>query len=195
MSSTIDKPTEIMAYATSGREFEVMRELSYLGVDYWPGRKIEFERRGKSRIAEPFEYAALPNYLRISAPWHLISAVMDIRHLSRTIKFLGAGDLKEWAKFQAESDARYAKAKAIIAEHHRMADANASRQEIINLIAQYKAGDALEISGGAFAGMLASFGRMAVKPGTSHPMVEAKLEIFGRETAVSLDPLDVRKAG
>ena len=194
MNAMIDKPTEIMAYATTGREFEVMCELSFLGVDYWPGRKIEFERRGKSRIAEPFEYAALPNYLRISAPWHLMSSIMDIRYLSRTIKFLGAGDLKEWGRFQAEADARYAHAKAIIAEHGRLADAHASRQEIINLIAQYKAGDGLEISGGAFAGMLATFGRMVVKPGTAHPMVEAQVQIFGRDTPISLDPLDVRRA-
>ena len=187
--------TEIMAYATTGREFEVMADLAKLGVACWNGKRIVFERRGKSRIAEPYEYPALPNYLRISAPWHLISDIMDIRYLSRTIKFLNREDLKHWAAFQGAADAETAKAAAVIAEHGRMAAAHASRQEIINLIAQYKAGDALEISGGAFAGMLATFGRMAVKPGTTFPMVEAQVQIFGRETPIALDPLDVRRAG
>ena len=186
---------EIMAYATTGREFEVMADLAEMRVQHWDGRRIEFERRGKQRVAEPFEYPALPNYLRISAPRHLISDVMDIRHLSRTLKFLHAGDVRSWQAFQDASDARLAQARAIVAERARMAAVNASRQDIINMIAQYKTGDLLEISGGAFAGMLAKFGRMVVKPGTSHPMVEARVQLFGRETAAAIDPLDVRKAG
>ena len=186
---------EIMAYATTGREFEVMADLAAIGVAHWDGRRIEFERRGKHRIAEPFEYPALPNYLRISAPRHMISDVMDIRHLSRTLKFLHSADVRSWQAFQTASDARLAQAQAIVAERERMKSANASRQGIISLIAQYKTGDLLEISGGAFAGMLATFGRMVVKPGTSHPMVEARVQLFGRETAAAIDPLDVRKAG
>lgn len=185
----------IMAYATTGREFEVMDDLAAIGVDYWRGKRIEFERRGKSRIAEPFEYPALPNYLHISAPFYRVSDIMNIRHLSRTIKFLHPSDVRGWQVFQNASDSRYAEAQKVIIERERMSLANASRQDMINLIAQYKAGDALEISGGAFAGMLATFGRMVVKPGTAHPMVEANVRIFDRDVPTAVDPLDVRKAG
>ena len=187
--------TEIMAYATTGREFEVMADLAALGVAHWPGRRIEFERRGKSRVAEPFEYPALPNYLRITAPSHMLSDIMDIRHLSRTIKFLRLPeDVRSWQRFQDEADARYAEAKRIIAERDRLSAAKASRQEIINVIAQYKAGEPLEIADGPFAGMLATFGRMVVKPGTSFPMVEATVQIFGRDNDIAVDPLSVRRA-
>lgn len=186
---------EIMAYATGGREFEVMGDLDEMGVTYWHGKRIEFERRGKSRIAEPFEYPALPNYLHITAPFHMVSDIMDIRHLSRTIKFLHAADVRGWQAFERAADARLDEAQRVILERERLTLANASRQDIINTIAQYKAGEAIEISGGAFAGMLATFGRMVVKPGTAHPMVEAKVELFGGKTTATLDPLAVRKAG
>jgi len=186
---------EIMAYATTGREFEVMDDLAGMGATYWHGKRIEFERRGKSRIADPYEYPALPNYIHITAPWAQVSAIMDIRHLSRTIKFLHKVDVASWTRFQQASDARLAEAQSIIAERERMETAKASRQDIINIIGQYKIGDPLEISSGAFAGMLATFGRMALKPGTAHPMVEARVQLFGRETIASVDPLDVRKVG
>ena len=208
---------EIMAYATSGREFEVMDELSDMGITYWHGKRIEFERRGKSRIAEPFEYPALPNYLHITAPFHLVSDIMYIRHLSRTIKFLHAADVRGWQVFERAADARLAEAQGIVDERKRMeaehgaavlamqkrhesrqaelAAAKALRQSIINLISGYSAGDALEITGGPFKGMLATFGRMVVKLGTAHPMVEASVQIFGRDTPADFDPLDVRKAG
>jgi len=186
--------TEIMAYATTGREFEVMADLAALGISHWPGKRIEFERRGKSRVAEPFEYPALPNYLRITAPSHMLADIMDIRHLSRTIKFLLPSDVRSWQRFQAEADARLADARRIIAERDRLSAANASRQEIINVIAQYKSGDPLEIADGPFAGMLATFGRMVVKPGTSFPMVQATVQIFGRDNDIAVDPLSVRRA-
>ena len=187
--------TEIMAYATTGREFEVMADLSELGVTHWPGMRIEFERRGKSRIADPYVYPALPNYLHITAPFSMLSAIMDIRHLSRTVKFLHRADVASWQAFQRASDARLTAAQHIIAERDRMATAKASRQDIINLISTYKAGDALEISSGAFAGMLATFGRMVVKPGNLFPMVEASVQLFGQEVLTDIDPLNVRKAG
>jgi len=185
----------IMAYATTGREFEVMDDLASIGVECWQGKRIEFERRGKSRIAEPFEYPALPNYIHITAPFHRVSDIMDIRHLSRTVKFMHEADVMGWQVFKRAAEARLAEAQRIIAERARMDAAKASRQDVINLISSYKFGDALEIQGGAFAGMLATFGRMVVKPGTAHPMVEAKVQLFGGEVAAALDPLDVRKAG
>jgi len=186
---------EIMGYAQGGCEFEVMADLRAIGVTCWNGKRVEFERRGKERIAQPFEYPALPNYLHITAPFCMVSDIMDIRHLSRTIKFLHPADVRSWQVFERAADARYAEAQRVILERERMSLANASRQDMINIIAQYKAGDALEISGGAFAGMLATFGRMVVKPGTSHPMVEAKVQMFGGEVATAVDPLDVRRAG
>jgi hypothetical protein len=185
---------DIMAYATTGREFEVMGDLASIGVDYWHGKRIEFERRGKARIAEPFEYPALPNYIHITAPFHRVSDIMDIRHLSRTVKFMHDTDARGWHVFQRAADARYAEAKRIVMERDMLSLANASRQDMINLIAQYKAGDTLEISGGAFAGMLATFGRMVVKAGTAYPMVEARVNMFGGEVSAAVDPLDVRRA-
>jgi transcription antitermination factor NusG len=186
---------EIMAYASGGREFEVMADLQALGVKYWHGKRVEFQRRGKSRVAEPFEYPALPNYLHVSAPFCILSSIMDIRHLSRTVKFMHEADVRGWQAFERAADARYAEAQAVNLERQRLTLANASRQDITNAIAQYKAGDALEMAGGAFEGMLATFGRMVQRPGADHPMVEVNLEIFGRETTTTVDPLVVRKAG
>ena len=186
---------QIMAYATTGREFEAMDDLDAIGVDHWRGTRIEFERRGKSRVAEPYSYPALPNYIWITAPHHLLSDVMDVRHISRTVKFLGASDVASWRRFQREAEARLAEAQGIIERRKIMEAANADRRQIINLMAGYKRGDTLQIDGGAFAGMLATFSRMVVKAGERHPMIEAEIDIFGGKTTAAIEPLHVRRAG
>jgi transcription antitermination factor NusG len=189
------KDLQIMAYTTTGREFEAMDDLDAIGIDRWRGTRIEFERRGKSRVAEPYSYPALPNYIWITAPHHRLADVMDVRHISRTVKFMTLADVASWQRFQREAEARLAEAQGIIERRKIMEAASADRQQIINLMAGYKRGDTLKIDGGAFAGMLATFSRMVINRGERHPMIEAEIEMFGGKTTAAIDALHVRRAG
>ena len=44
-----------LGFAVTGKEFVAMDDLRRFGIDHWRGVRIEFERRGKQRTAEPHE--------------------------------------------------------------------------------------------------------------------------------------------
>lgn len=171
---------DLMGYATGGKEFAVMDDLAKLDVTHWRGTRIEFERRGNVRTAEPYEYPALPNYVWITCDWGQLHRVLSVKHLSPLVRFMTRADVAGFAAFRRQAEARLAEARRIIGNR--------------DAIVAYRKGERLEIRDGAFAGALAEFGRMVIKTGQLFPQIEAEVELFGRKARMLLDPLDVRRA-
>lgn len=170
--------TDILAYAATGKELHVMDALAEAAIPYWRGIRIDFERRGKSRIAQPYTYPVLQNYLWITTDD--LYPLSSIKHLSRTMQFLTPGSVKEFQAFANKADAAATEALRI-----------AGNRE---LIAQYKAGETIRITAGAFEGQFASFKALVNGPHLLHPMIRAEVQIFGRATQVDVDPLNTAKA-
>lgn len=171
---------DILGYARTGREFEVMADLADLGVEFWRGERIEFERRGKQRTPDAYTYPALPNYIWIRPTHHQMHLMVSIRHMAPTVKFLSRGAVRHFEAFRARAEKMAGEARRIVG--NRAA------------ITQYQAGERLEIRDGAFAGELATFARLVEHSWLMHPMFEVERELFGRMVRFEVDPLSVRKA-
>lgn len=171
-----------IAYAWTGKEFEVMDELTRLGIPHWRGERIEFKRLGRNRTAEPYTYPALPNYVWIQPTMEQRHRLHEVRHLSPTMLWLIPSAVQAMEAFRDAADARLAEANAIIAR------AEARREAIV----QYNAGDMLEIRDGVLRGMLGRFESLV--RGQEHPLIEATVSMMGREVVTRIDPLNVRAA-
>lgn len=171
---------DLLGYATTGKEFEVMDQLAALGIQHWRGERIEFERKGKVRTAEPYTYPALPNYVWITATHGQLHRVVSIKHLFPTVQFMARGDVAGFEAFRRSAEARLAEANRIIG--NRAA------------ISAYRKGEKLEIRDGSLAGKLARFSRMIHSANEQFPQIEAEMELFGMVTKIKVDPLSVRRA-
>ena len=169
--------TAILAYATTGKELHVMDALTDACIPHWRGIRIDFERRGKSRIAQPYTYPVLPNYIHITTDD--LYPLSKIKHLSRTVQFLTRGGVASFQAFTAKADAAATEALRIVG----------NRQAI----AQFKANEEIKIIAGAFAGQFASFKAIINPSHMHHPLISAEIQIFGRATNVTLDPLNTAK--
>lgn len=191
-----------LAYATSGKEFEVADKLASLGFTVWCGRRIDFIRKGKRRRPEAVEKPKLPNYLFLTLTpdeWHDLRR-REVKHLAQTMYQLTARDIagrppvknKEgvlidpgWiglAAFKEQVDAAHAEGQRI-AKNNDIAE-----------MAQYRAGQRLVDLTGTFADVCLTFRRMVERAHETYPKVEADMEMFGRMTRVYLDPISVKAA-
>lgn len=173
-----------LAYATSGKEFEVANKLSSLGFTVWCGRSITFARKGKRRRPEAIEKPKLPNYLFLTLTpdqWHDLHR-RDVKHLASTFYQLRRDDEKALAAFRHEVDAAHAEGRRI------------ARNNDLAEIAEYKRGQALVDLTGTFGEAVLRFRRMVERAHELHPKIEAEMDFMGRSVRVELDPLDVRAA-
>ena len=174
--------TVYLAYATTGKEFEVADKLAADGFDVWLARKIDFIRRGKRRRPDPVERPRLPNYLFLSltdAEWHRLHQNVP-KYLAGTMYALRRDDERELDRFRGASDTEYAKAQKA-----------AQNQEAI---AEYVRGQRIVDVTGTFGDACLTFRRMVERAQDLHPRIEAEMEMLGRVVKVELDPLDVRAA-
>lgn len=169
-----------LGYARTGKEFEVMDALARLGINHWRGERIEFERRGRNRTADPYTYPALPNYVWIGPEPRQVHLLVTIPHLARTFLTLTEASGNAMRAFADMAERRKAEARRIIGNREA--------------ISGYQAGDVLEIRDGPFAGQLARFERMVQAAHDYYPTIAAHMEVMGRAVAVTLDPLNVRRA-
>lgn len=174
------EPLDWLAYARTGKEFAVMDDLADLGIAHWRGERIEFERRGKNRTAEPYRYPALPNYIWIRPLPQQVHSLASIEFMARTFHFLSAHSAREMERFRRMAEARKLEAERIIGNR--------------DAIAEYQAGQKLEISDGPFAGELATFCRIVHRSGELFPKIKAEMSLMGALVPIELDPLSVRKA-
>lgn len=198
-----------LGYAITGKEFVAMEDLTRFGIDHWRGVRIEFERRGKQRTAEPHEYPALRNYIWIRPTLRQIRFLSDVRFLGRTFHMMLPSTVDRFRVFCGEVEAREAEARKIIAaqeEAKRVAQEKARTAEsrkaalaakkalIKAAIAEYKYGDQIIIRDGVLAGELATFKRLVQGAHDLIPYIEAEIELMGRSTLLKVDPLAVRRA-
>ena len=199
----------LLAYAITGKEFVAMDDLTRFGIDHWRGVRIEFERRGKQRTAEPHEYPAIHNYIWLRPTHQQMQHLSSVRFLGSTFHFLGKHAIADLMRFQSEIAEKEAEARAIIAEQEKAlalaqdkakaaetkrAEMAAQRAIIKAKLAEYAAGDPIQIREGVLAGEMATFKRLVQGANDVFPFVEAEIQMFGRATTIRVDPLDVRRA-
>lgn len=204
-----DRKMNLLAYAITGKEFVAMDDLTRYGIDHWRGVRIEFERRGKQRTAEPHEYPAIHNYIWLRPEPEQMRHLSGVRFLGSTFHFLGPRAITDLQRFQREVEAKEAEARAIIVEQERAmeiakdkaraaeskrAEMAAQRAMIKASLAEYAAGDPIIIRDGILAGEMATFKRLVQGAKDVFPFVEAEMEMLGRITTVKIDPLAVRRA-
>ena len=191
-----------LGYAITGKELVAMEDLDRFGIKYWKGLRIEFERRGKVRTAEPFEYAALPNYIWIQPEAHQVARLSEVRFLGHTFRQMHSHMVREFAIFRDKIEAKEAEARALIEERKKLAEA-AKRKEADaakrmalyrTAIAAYQEVALIEIREGPLAGELAKFKRLVQGASEPFPRIEAEMQMMGQLISVKLDPLSVCKA-
>lgn len=168
-----------LAYAKTGKEFEVEDELRALDIPVWCARVIECKRSGKRRKAEYHEMPKLPNYLFAELTPTTFYEAIAVKHLYPFLYALGESDRRNLASFKREVDADYA-------------EADRARRRGERIVAEYAPGDAIMAVQGPFRDVLLRFRRVIEN---SEPITyEAEMQLFGRVTRVHVDPLDLRRA-
>lgn len=170
-----------IGYAKSGKELDVEAELRTMGIQAEVPRMVEAIRRGKRRYAEPVVSALFPNVIAISCTdddWHRIRTV---KHLARTT--YGMCEKTYLRELRPCLDA------AAQEYRNRMTAIQAGQR-----VEEYAEGDRLRIMGGPFADQVAVFRRIIESANDIFPKLEADLELFGRISRVSLDPINARRA-
>lgn len=178
-----DRKMNLLAYAITGKEFVAMDDLTRYGIDHWRGVRIEFERRGKQRTAEPHEYPAIHNYIWLRPEPAQMQHLSNVRFLGSTFHFISRAGVQQLERFADKVNAEYQKDQRAIGNRKAIADR-----------AAFKAGDKLEIVDGPLAGEIARFAKLVQGAQDLFPTIKAEMELMGRVVPVTLDPLAVRKA-
>jgi hypothetical protein len=187
-----------LCYAPVGKEFAVMDQLAEIGIDHWRGTAVKFERRGKSRTPDAYDYPALPNYIWASPLQWQVHLMAKVKYMSRTFLFLSRADVDGqtlvYNKGKADEREEYKPglrefARAVD-ERERLARRIAGNRDAIKL---YNREEQIQIVDGPFAGRLARFRHMAQGANDLFPKVVADVELFGGMTRVRFDPLAVDK--
>jgi transcriptional antiterminator NusG len=165
-------------------EAAVEKQLQAIGIECFVPTRTVFKRQGKNRYAEPVVEYMCPNYIFANIPADQYADAVAVRGISRTLMMVPAVEVKRHLRpFIARVAADQEEALRIIE--------SGDRREM----STYQPGDALEIIAGPFAGFMLQFKAMLERSGDPFPMVEGEVEIFGRDTPVRLDPVDVRRVG
>lgn len=174
---------DLLGYAITGKEFVAMDDLARFGIDHWRGTRIQFERRGKQRTAEPHEYPALHNYIWLRPTVQQMRYLSQVRFLGGTFHWLSSAAVRQFGTLRDRVDAKYQEAKRIEGNRKAIAD-----------YAAFMPGDLLEIREGPLAGEIARFTALVQKAQDLFPVIRADMDLMGRVVSVKLDPLAVRKA-
>ena len=164
-------------------EFAVERQLKALGIEAHTPRRIEFKRLGKKREAEPITSPYLPGYFFAEIPAALYAEALAVKGIGSTLMTICAAEVKIYVRpFLSKVREENAVAQHIIEANDKAA------------MCQFKAGDALEILEGPFKDRIVRFERMVQAAHDLHPMIEASVEVLGREAKMRFDPLKARGA-
>ena len=168
------------AYARSGKEFEVSEDINKL-CECWCGRVIDVKRLPKRHKADAITKPKLPNYLFIHLPAEVFYKVQEVRHLYPTFSELTRRDVKDFMRFKETVDEEYQEALRFVAN-------------TTGTLEEFKAGQQLTELTGRFGDKCLTYHRMIRHTHDPYARVLASIPMFGRETMVELDPIDVAKA-
>lgn len=190
--------TQWIAYVPTGQEFALVEDCEALGVEAFAPRKVEAVRTGNKRWPEKRVMPYLPNYVFVTASPEEYYWMRDIKYV-RDIMGVPPAWVPKIADFCNAIEREFAARSAEIDRAQAiMRDAEASkaqRREAILMMQHYQPDDLLEVIVGPFAGTIMAFGRMVERAGSMTPEIEANMTLFGRVSAVRLDPLHIKKVG
>ena len=172
-----------IAYSRAGKEFEVEQAIRDLGVDVWCARKVEFKRIAQSKSRRPQAVISpyLRNYLFLDCPPEKYLAVVDTKHLAKTMQAVGNTEARSVHGWIAARNIEFTE---------RMAQIEAGER-----LSEYKDGEQLEILRGPLAGKFAVFRRIVEREHELFPRAEVETDILGGKRRTDVDILDVRKVG
>lgn len=167
-----------LAYAKARQELEIADAIREKGADAWVARKVELYRAPTQRRWQPRTEPFLPNYILVTCTddqWH---ALRDVKGLAGTMMPVSAAVYRrDFAPFMERVDGDYSE---------RMARIEAGER-----VEAYDEGAALQLIGGAFAGLMGKF-RCLVEDGQFFK-VRMEIGLFGSTREIDVDPLHVRK--
>ena len=162
------------------KQFWVQQELATLGIDSWVGKRIDFKRQGKRRLADAITSPALPNYIFLDMTAAQFYTATTVKHLAPTLAVVPKQAEKQIDAFKDRIEAAQRAAERI------------QERDRASIVA-YTEGQALQAISGPYLESALRFLRL-IYDRTGQPFIEAETELFGRGVAVPLDPLDVRAA-
>lgn len=192
--------TLYVIYTPARQELTTEKDIKDLGIRAECARQVDLIRQGKQRWPDIVKSSKLPNYVfawLTPEEWHEVVKVKTVRDL--------AGVGPKWAaRAEAWLNDVNAAYEAQLAEYERLvaiikdrdisnARKMAAWKKAKESMAEFKAGDVFRVLDGPFEGFLASFRRMVEDARVAIPQIEAEVEIFGRSSVVTLDPLIARK--
>ncbi|UWS06773.1 transcription termination/antitermination protein NusG [Phaeobacter inhibens] len=167
---------------TRGKEFEVEVELKAMGLQPWVPRRLGSRYVKEKRETVWYDRPYVPKLLFSVVPAICWRDIYDLRHVIGKPMQLSRldidGDRKRGApglrEFQKAVDAEYLDAERL--------------KENSQYLCQYRPGQALVILKGAFEGLPALFQHTVQRAHDDYAKLNVSVEIFGRETAVEIDP-------
>ena len=167
-----------IAYTPKGREFDAQEEAEALGLWAMVPRRVDMLRKGFNRRAEPVISAYLPNYMFFRSGnegWHWMKGSKTVR----TVMGVSPGNAALVDQFIDRVEADFAA---------RIAQIEAGQR-----VDEYEPGDLLQIVTGPFAGVVASFKRVA-EGASMFPELVVETQLFGQAVTVRVDPIAARRA-
>jgi transcription antitermination factor NusG len=141
-------------------------------------RRVDMLRKGFNRRAEPVISAYLPNYMFFRSGnegWHWMKGSKTVR----TVMGVSPGNAALVDQFIERVETDFAA---------RMAQIEAGQR-----VDEYEPGDLLQIVTGPFAGVVASFKRVA-EGASMFPELVVETQLFGQAVTVRVDPIAARRA-
>ena len=169
-------------------EWAVEAQMQELGCRVYDSRTVDFVRKGKDRYARPEFRPALPGYVFADISDNLFSRAVHVEGAWGSALPIYQVEKRDKLK-ETPHDAAMRFFEAL-AEKRLEAERIKSRSD---LVSQFDPGEPLKIIAGPFADMLVTFQRMIKSAHEMHPMIEGEMSLFGRQSPVRVDPLDVVK--
>lgn len=175
---------------TRGKEFDVAEELRTIGLHPWVPIRLESRYVKEKRAAVWYDKPYVPKLMFCVIPAIYWRDVVEQKHVIGKPVELSRLDIQGMPSvngrppryglrdFKAAVEAEYADAERL--------KANSEYQ------CQYRPGQALEMLAGPFEGLTGEFKKVIRRAHDDYSRLQVEIEVFGRRTAMEVDPDKVR---
>ena len=168
-----------LCYTEPRREQDVQDQCKALGVEAWYANRAIFKRRGKRREADLVYEIDFPRVLFVDMDDAQLARIQrKVRYLSPTMQPLGKMDTRDVRRYQSALTIANAEAE-------RLEAATEGRKA---LISAFRAGQSLEVTEGALAGIVGPFVKLVQRSHDIFPMAQ----IEGPWGKTLVDPLHLK---